>query len=206
MYAMSRPLWSAVRRDPPFEVVRHDAQWRDDPRRPLLIFVHPGDALEFVSDWDDREVGRAVAAKAMLNQAGMGREIAERLHSHDVVVLHRTSSQYLKALGVDQTYARMTAACNKAGVVLFGDDLKQTSAWLLDHAQLDAHSNVFMTGAYAELKYGCITALGKALQAAVEGITITVSSFAPTSNFVEEPRWNPAATAVSCKAYARPGP
>lgn len=203
MHAMSRPLWSAVRRDPPFEVVRHDAQWRADPRRPLLVLVHPGDALEFVSDWDDREVGRAVAAKAMLNQAGMGREIAERLHSHDVAVLHRCSSEYLRDLEVDQTYARMTAACNKAGAVLFGDDLQQAAAWLLDHAQLGAHSTVFMSGAYAELKYGCITALGKTLQAAVKGITIRVSSFAPTSNFVEEPRWDPSATAVSCSAGPR---
>lgn len=174
-------------------ILRQPSEWRPDAQRPLLIVVHPGDAIERLCDWSDIEQGGEVVERSIANQVGMAGEIGEILAGHDVVVLHRLSSTYLREPGADSAYERAIERCDEQGLVLYGDDLEAASAWFKANvaglSQLEVE--VFMTGAYADARYGCITAIGESLLAGNPRLKVQVSSWAPTDNANFSPRWSP---------------
>lgn len=185
--------------DSDFAVVNAPAGWRTDARKPLLVIIHPGDAIERQCDWSNAEAGREVAAFSMKNQFGMAAEIAERLRTHDVLVLHRLSSPYLRQDGVDPLYRQALDDCDMDGVVLFGDDLVAAGEWIVENVPgaRDESFEVFMTGAYADEQYGCITEVGKLLLKANPKLNISVSEHSPTDNSNSATRWNPRAGAAN---------
>jgi len=176
-----------------FKVIHQRNDWREDALRPLLVVVHPGDAIERACDWADKAVGAKVEAFSKANQAGMAKEILNKLETHDVIVLHRLSSSYLHEPGAIRDYCEVMDQCDAVGLVLYGDDLESASAWISTNVPgcMDKCIDVFMTGAYAASEYGCITAVGKALLLGNAGIKLKVSEHAPTDNSNDAPRWFP---------------
>lgn len=161
--------------------------------RPLLIWVHPGDAVEDKEGFDppDDEDDEDLYENTRQFQAMMSREILDRLDTHQVVVIHRYSDQY--AFEEEQAqwdYQRAMADVGEepSTVHLFGDDLAAASAWMV--ANLDVENRpVFMTGAYSHPDHGCLAAVGKALQAA--DATIEVSGWAPSEPGSVANIWTP---------------
>lgn len=194
MTTLNKKLGKLADEDPPFEVIKHPERWRETSAAPLLIVIHPGDALEFITDWSDREVGRGVVALSQANQAGMASEIKDKLQTHDALVLHRSSSTYLQAGGTHPEYRQAITDVERKGALLYGDDLDAAASWIIEHAKAAGAPAIHMTGAYADAESGCITAVGKAIQAAVPSVPITVSASSPTDNCNHAPRWNPAIT------------
>lgn len=170
--------------DPAFAIVR---EGRFDSSRPLIVWVHPGDACE--SDHPEQSVRLA----SWELQEGMGREVAARLPEHDVAVLHRLSSAY--ALGkprrVAEPYRVALAESHRRPetAVLYGDDLDAASAWLLTHWRAADRPRVWLTGAYADPRHGCLTAVGQALAAA--GAYIEVSPYSPCEAGSTRGAWRP---------------
>lgn len=171
-----------------------------DTAKPLMVIVHPGDALECPDDWGTRKEGLKVMRFAMKNQEHMGREIEDCLGTHDVVVLHRSSSTQLIenrfSEWVSMEYFGSLDAAHAQGAILFGDDLPTAAKWIIDHALTPtpgqpSRPHVFMTGAYAAAKHGCLTAIGKAIEAHAPGLPISVSEWSPTDNSNHSPRWQP---------------
>lgn len=167
--------------------------WRPDAQKPLMIVVHPGDAIERLCDWPDYESGTEVVQLSVENQVGMADEIQDRLIDHDVIVLHRLSSTYLRESGVEPGYVCALDRCDEQGLVLYSDDLDAVSAWLKENVdglgELDI--DVFMTGAYADVQFGCITTIGKSLLEGNPALNIQVSRWAPTDNSNFSARWSP---------------
>ena len=176
-----------------FHVVCQNISQFQSGLRPKLLIVHPGDAIERACDWNDRATGEKVASLAMSNQAGMADEILAKLPTHDAIVLHRMSSMYLEQSDVHSNYRDALDQCEAVGVVLYGDDLETAAKWMLNNVpgmKVEGVS-VFMTGAYADEEYGCITAVGKALLEANPELTVIVSEHAPTDNWGSLSRWMP---------------
>lgn len=173
-----------------FQVLQLPAGWGTS-QAPLLLIVHPGDALEFLSDWRGNPAGRGVVALSVANQAGMASEIMQRLPTHEVAVLHRLSSQYLGRRDAESSYRQAVRSAEEVAAVLYGDDLDAASQWLHAHAMPEHRRQVFLTGAYADAQYGCITAIGRVLQAHRPDVLIEVSHWAPTDNTNHAPRWRP---------------
>jgi hypothetical protein len=171
-----------------------------DVLRPLLIIVHPGDAVEDGVGFSNKEDAFAVKEFGQKNTRAMALEIDHLLDNSDVIILHRQST-----IDVMMKYSltRMTEAdklvhpyqfsCLKAselGVVLYGDDLDAASQWIIRSINVVDRPSIFMTGAYACENFGCITSIGKSLEKF--GCTnITVSQHAPTDNSNYSPRWVP---------------
>lgn len=176
-----------------FEVLHHRPQWRSDPARPLLIVIHPGDAIERLCDWDDKEVGRQVADLSSANQQAMAREIKEKLGTHDVIVLHRLSSAYLQQGGVEHDYRDALKKCDAVALALYGDDLPAAASWMQVHVPgiHDRDLHLFMTGAYADEESGCITAIGKSLLEFNSELDVEVSMHAPSDQSNSQSRWRP---------------
>lgn len=176
-----------------------------DATRPLLIIVHPGDAIEDGAGYNafDRE---AVIAFGLKNTNGMASEIMELLPVSDVVILHRASTVYAMLDAPQETpYKPYLTACNlasKSGAVLYGDDLKLASNWIIEHMEVRTRPNIFMAGAYASADHGCITFIGEQLQLTGCG-PITVSDHAPTDNANVSPRWVPSVMSLDKKPLIR---
>lgn len=197
---INRQTMAAIVEDADFKVLSlgiQNAHWARATAGtgcPLMVIVHPGDAVEAPHGWAHADY-KAVHAFSMGNQAGMASEIEARLTSHEVVVLHRSSSSELLASRtsrwVDRSYAKAVRQASERGSVAYGDDLCAAANWIRSLTELSAGRDVFMTGAYADAKYGCITALGAELLAVEPRLLITVSEYAPTDNSNYSPRWVP---------------
>ncbi|WP_137917164.1 hypothetical protein [Hydrogenophaga sp. 2FB] len=164
--------------------------------RPLLVIVHPGDALEPPFGWSHADY-QAVLGFSLSNQVGMSAEILARVETCEVFVLHRSSSSDLLSGGaarwVDPSYAKAVRRASEVGSVAYGDDLTSAADWICASTELMAGREVFMTGAYADAVHGCITALGSSLLGAQPDLKINVSDHAPTDNANHAPRWVPSA-------------
>lgn len=149
-----------------------------DTSKPLIVLVHPGDACE--SD----HPSEALQTRAWGYQMKMGAELLEeRFEGCDVIVLHRFSSRFAFENGyeVDQDYLRALAKFHQdpKTCVLFGDDLEEASQWIIDQAKTTDRPCVFFSGAWSNKDNGCVTFVGKAIQAA--GANIEVSAFSPAN-------------------------
>lgn len=181
--------------------------------RPLLIIIHPGDAIEDGIGYGDAIAAAEVVEFGRRNVIAMAREIDEKLATHDVVVLHRQSSidtfmrsdfgQFLKTEKDIKPYAKMCIKASEQGQVLFGDDLDACAKWILENMNPVERPEIFMTGAYACAQWGCITHVGKCLMKA--GCNqIEVSPHSPTDSSNYQPRWNPAGEPNMVKKQLRP--
>lgn len=156
--------------------------------RPLLIWVHPGDACE--DDSPDARIRR----RSIELQEAMGAEILARLETHRVIVIQRQSSIHAFApwtARVAPEYAMAMGQClSDADVAqVWGDDLDAASTWILENkAQA---TEVFLTGAWRHPDWGCVTAVGRQLQAA--GLTVDVSNSSPSEPGVVRGGWKPEA-------------
>lgn len=157
--------------------------------RPLLIWVHPGDAVDDREAFDTREGYE----RSVSHQRQMAVEIMDRMSDHQVVVLHRFSSDWaFEKKRAQPTYREAMAAVTQdpTTVVLFGDDLPEVSDWLLAHQNVLGRPSVFMTGAWSDPEYGCVTTVGKGLEAGgVRGIQL--SAWSPSEPGSVKGQWQP---------------
>ncbi len=160
-----------------------------DVGKPLLIIVHPGDAIEDGQGYP-RAQRQQVIEFGKLNTDGMAGEISAMLETADIVILHRESSLFDILAGAVSPYIAACRSASERGTVLCGDDLDAASDWILENMGVAERPSVFMTGAYACANYGCITAVGQRLQSA-QCPPLSVSQFAPTDNCNGSPRWIP---------------
>ena len=140
-----------------------------DTDRPLLILVHPGDAVQKPDDVLDCEEGdqEVILDYSMTCQEGMGREILDVADHVDLVVLHNSSSHYafINDVGVSDTYKNALNWMHEDGVVLWGAHLDQAGEWIAKRLEAAVRPLVIVTGAWADKDHGCVTALGKHLEA-----------------------------------------
>lgn len=178
-----------------FCVIRHPTDLHPNvptKLRSLLIVVHPGDVIDLPSDWgrDYKQIAGSAECveRSVRNQIGMTKEIYEMLKTHDIVILHRSSSQFI-ALGT-RGFKAAIDAINEVAIVTYGDDLDKATDWMIQSGITSNRPNIFMTGAYADEEHGCITAIGKRILENNPTQDISVSEFAPDGG---EPdcRWMP---------------
>jgi hypothetical protein len=172
------PVWEKIvalaeneEDEPDFEILETGSNSND---RPLVIWVHPGDACEH--DCDDQEIAEA----SFDLQQGMGNELIG-FSECDLVVLHRVSSQYAFEAWhrVHPTYyTAMSQAMEGPGAThLYGDDLEKASAWIIGHMDLMGHPDILLTGAWSHPEHGCVAVVGQALHAAsAPGVRLSRSS------------------------------
>lgn len=180
----------------PFNVVRDTLRpW--SATAPLVIVIHPGDAVEPPCTWPIKDRHKVVSvSKAM--QTGMAQELeAARKARADTVVLHRQSSELvLRDQNADwqvAAYRNEVQQLGRSEALLYGDDLDAAAQWIIDHVPLSDRPSVFFTGAYSHQDFGCITAVGKKVQERFPHLVMTVSTYAPSSAINDEPHWVPAA-------------
>jgi hypothetical protein len=168
-----------------FEVLK--AAPRSD--RPLLIWIHPGDAIEDREAFDRREDYE----NTRQFQARMAEEIEDLVLTHQVVVLHRESSGY--AFDQEHAYPEYADALAmveelSTTVLLYGDDLDQVSAWLIAELGANQRPQVFMTGAWSDPQHGCVAIVGQALDRAGAPV-LRVSSWSPSEPGSIADVWQP---------------
>lgn len=154
------------------------------PERPLVIVVHPGDMIEYRYMWDDPVVRDAVMSFWQHNEHGTTQELAEwRKKGADFVVLHRSSCEEFQDIAAGRyTGHRLWAEIklgHKRGTMLFGDDLDRASAWIIANLHVVDRPHIFLAGAYSDPKDGCLTTIGRKIEAVVGPERISVSKFSP---------------------------
>lgn len=169
-----------------------------DVRRPLLVMVHPGDAVQSREDVAHCPSADVVLAYAAECQTGMAEEIRDLLdQGADVVVLHRYSSGYAFAsrMGVEPCYMDVLEAAHESGAaILYGDDLGAAADWIILHSLAAGRADILVTGAWADAEYGCVAAVASAL--ADVGAPVRLSDHSPISPDGSGTRWHPAAREV----------
>jgi hypothetical protein len=186
---------------------------RPNQDKPLLIIIHPGDAIEDGIGYGDPVAAAEVVEFGRKNVIAMAKEIEEKMATHDVVVLHRQSSvdtfmrsdygQFLKIEKDIKPYSKICIKASDQGQVLFGDDLDACADWILKNMKAKDRPHIFMTGAYACAEWGCITHVGRnLLRAGCESITLSEHSPTDSSNF--QPRWDPSSDQRVLKRQHKP--
>ena len=186
----NRTIWSMVRTlwaedEDEFQVLKAGPSPRTE--LPLIVLVHPGDAVEATGPAVVKVYSRGC-------QTGMAAEISDLLAAGaDAVVLHRVSSHYSIGGSNDCTadYRHAIEAIHRAGTVLYGDDLPTAAAWIEENLLASRRPLVVMSGAWAHHEWGCVTEVGKALEAA--GATAVLSEHASICPGGDEERWEPRA-------------
>jgi hypothetical protein len=176
-------IWSAIaerdgREAGDFEVLRV-APAMIGSRAPILVIVHPGDAIERF--W--RDLGVDVLVQSRGCQDRMGSEAMRLMAGRwDAVVLHRGScSQFSTHRGtrpVADALAEALDAAHRRGTILYGDDLETAVQWMVANLALEQRPEIRLTGAYAEPENGCVAAVGRGIQDALAdngSVRLTVS-------------------------------
>lgn len=167
-----------------FDVISHREQ-RHSKERPLVIIIHPGDAIEPNVGWGDQAAYKRVRKFSRTNQAGMARELSDwrRTHDADIAVLHRESScELVPGEDCDDEYELEVTDAHSRGSVVFGDDLQKAADWMIANLHIADRPHIFLTGAYSEVDYGCLTFIGRKIEAVVGPDRISVSKFSPPGN------------------------
>lgn len=165
-------------------------------RWPLIVIVHPGDAVQKPDDVIHcaAEDAAAILAYSTECQAGMAQEaLALFDRGADVVILHRASSGYafIGSAGVDHRYVGLLELAHQAGAaVLYGDHLDAAADWVLQNCHPHDRPEVLVTGAWADAEHGCAAAVAKTL--ATSGVTVRLSEHSPVSPDGSGERWAPA--------------
>lgn len=181
------------------------------PLPPLLVVVHPGDAIPFVTADLKPQQRQALLDTARSAQPGMAQEIEARLDAgHDVVVLHRQSTLAGIIEGnidgdrgsvVAAAFAKAVARASGTGASLYGDDLRAALEWLVGPGNALKRPEVFLTGAYCDADHGCVTFLGRGLEHhGAENVQLSPHALSSDDN--SEPRWVPRHGADPLRATA----
>ncbi len=193
-------LWEAIVRLDQDEgglgdlAVLRDPQEPVDPMRPLLVLVHPGDAIE--ANWRGLgEVGPEVLRFSLACQTGMAEEIEEALaDGWDAVVLHRGSCSQFET---DAARRHVCPALRDAiqsvhdrGHVLHGDDLEAAADWISTRLSTALRPALRLSGAYSDPEHGCVTAVGRALMRTSPGVRVELSQHSYPGPDAGE-RWDP---------------
>lgn len=167
--------------------------------RSLLIWVHPGDAIEDEESFEtcdtttDDEDEENLYQNSCDFQVHMAREILARKNTHQVIVLHRISSQWAFDEGhaeFDYQNAMQQIEDLATTVHLFGDDLDKAAAWIIEHMHTPLRPAVFLTGAYNDVEHGCVAAIGQAIGQA-GCVDLKVSSWSPSEPGSMAGGWRP---------------
>ncbi len=168
-----------------------------DASRPLYVLIHPGDVVQTGSDVHGHPNAGEILSYSAERQEAMADDV-ERLAKAgwDVAVLHRFSSSY--GFGTSNTVDWFEDAIDEIherGAVLFGDNLGEAAAWLVSAAEAASRPAVLLSGAWSSADYGCVSAVGTALEAA--GATVHLATSACISPDGSEVEWQPIAGALS---------
>lgn len=173
-----------------------DASPLMDVARPLLVLVHPGDAVEKRGDVMDFSPSerQEVLNYSMACQEGMGKEmlgLMTRADAVDFVVVHRASTHYSfqSQSNVSDDYYQAITRIEETGTVLWGDDLDAVADWIDDNLRAHERPLVIMTGAYSHEHYGCVTSIGLSLQ--LKGAPVQLSEYSNVDRGPDEDRWRP---------------
>jgi hypothetical protein len=147
-----------------FHVIRPQTA---DPARPLYLLVHPGDTVQSDGDVAYSRNRDAIQDYSRQCQSGVDRDVERAIQAGwDVAVLHRFSSSY--GFGVSGCLPEFTDAVDaihEHGLVLFGDNLAQAAAYLVDTMQAARRPAVVLSGAWSETGHGCVAEIGCQLEA-----------------------------------------
>lgn len=181
-------LWKMAQQEPDFAVVQHDPAGHD-ASRPLIVVVHPGDVVETPAGFTARDWAK-VGAFSRDNQDGMASEISTwREAGADVVVLHRLSCAYLD--DGEEVFQEAVLGCWDGGTILYGDALDEAATWIIENLHVADRPMIHMAGAYVTPEDGCVTHIGKAIEAIVGEDRMTVSDWSPASNCAADKVWRP---------------
>lgn len=157
-----------------------------DPRRGLVVIVHPGDAA---ADEDDSRRGYLLTAQVL-----MYCEIDRLMRDgYEIAILHRGSSGYGFADdGVDLDYKRAIENAHKTGAcLLYGDDLPAAADWIVRNLAAADRPDVLVTGAWADAAHGCAAMIADRLHQV--GAKVRLSQEAPVTRprRHHKDRWRP---------------
>lgn len=176
--------------------------------QPLLIWIHPGDAVEAEDAFDRPELsGHQVDEdedefeddiedeyqNSLDFQNKMASEIYDKAATHQVIILHRQSDDWAFTRGYathDYKQAMIDVEDLPSTVHLYGDDLKAASAWIIENMNTPTRPDIFMTGAYSDPKDGCMAFVGQEIEkSGVINMQATWSS--PSSPGSSASGWHP---------------
>jgi len=154
--------------------------------QPLVIIVHPGDAIQAPHPFIDPDEYEDVRKRSLVYQANMGDEILAALDAGaQVLVVHRGSCSQFRATDCDWIAPSYKAAIERArreGAIIYGDQLDKAGAWIAEHVDIAGRPDILVTGAYNAPDWGCIPALIKELEPHLRGAPIRISVHAPDQN------------------------
>lgn len=185
----NRKVWSMIARlwakdETDFRVL--NAGRDGDVSRPLLVLVHPGDAVE-------TEGPAHVVAYSRSCQEGMAHEIENLIATDaDTTVLHRLSSHYSIGGSGDCQRAFRAAidALHRDGAIIYGDDLEKAAAWIEERHLASQRPFVVLAGAWTHYEWGCVTLVGQLLEAL--GARVVLSRHASVCPGADEAGYRPA--------------
>ncbi len=170
-----------------------DAGRAGDPTVPLIIVVHPGDAVEKPDDVHGEPNAREILEHSWHCQDKMGIEIAEMLDAGaDCAVLHRFSSGYsfVNDVNVADAYFPAIARIHgEGGSLLWGDDLETAAAWINEYLEPAMRPRILLTGAWSDAQFGCVAHLAQLLEN--RNARIDVSTHSPTQPGGGGTPWSP---------------
>ena len=166
------------------------------PNLPLIVLVHPGDAVDKPDDVysEPRDVREAILGYSMQCQGDMGADINRLLtRGADAVVLHRQSSHYsfVNQVNVDDGYLGAIERIHDDGAILYGDALDEAAAWVAEEMEASKRPFVLIAGAWSQAEWGCVTGVGKALEAL--GAKVLLSHGTSIAPGGDDKAWTPAA-------------
>lgn len=164
--------------------------------RPVLLWIHPGDAVEDAGAFACTEGGEDLHQNSRDFQDAMGEAACGQIGKRQTVILHRLSDGY----AFDDEMAEavyqeaMEKACAEASTLhLFGDDLDAAADWLIANlggADGIAGLPIYMIGAYSHPEHGCLAHVGQRLEAA--GAQVEVHPCSPSEPGSCADAWVPA--------------
>lgn len=174
------------RYEPDFFVIEHQPSLQD-PARPLVILVHPGDLIQVTDGYDPEPQRKALSAFWRYTGDGTRQELATlRKQGYDFCVLHRSScaqfARFSKFRVIGRSLWAEIQRGQKRGTVLYGDDLEKASAWMIGNLGIAGRPMVHLAGAYSDPQHGCLTAIGRAIEKVIGGKRMAVSAFSPPEN------------------------
>lgn len=191
-------VWSEIERlsdedDADFRVLATDES--ADAARPLLIVVHPGDAVQKRADVQHSSDPEGILAYSRSCQEAMGSELSRLDYDKwNVVLIHRFSSSYSFANDNDLDFTFSDEIGDLDGdsaTILWGDDLKAAAQYLITELKASERPLVVVTGAWSDADWGCVTTVGRQLEAAGAPVRLSTSAcISPDGSGVE---WMPKA-------------
>jgi hypothetical protein len=166
-----------------------------DAVRPLIVIVHPGDAIQDPAGYSH---GYAeVKAYSFACQQGMADDLRAWLKDDtDIVILHRTSCAQLSKRGdwINENYRSAIKEARLRALILFGDDIPEVVKTLQTRAFASQRHDIRLIGAYNDPETGCVSGIGQRLEVFCPSGSIRISEYCVTGNGPGNPAWIPKST------------